>query len=92
MTDECIEWIHECREVFPKFLGRTTGRIIQHREIDPEALLLSGKRKFEIKINSLLKKIPKKELTDNKIPRIKNREDLDLAINKILSEVKKWNH
>jgi len=54
MTDECIEWIHECREVFPKFLGRTTGRIIQHREIDPEALLLSGKRKFEIKIDSLV--------------------------------------
>ncbi|RLI85499.1 MAG: hypothetical protein DRO76_05415 [Candidatus Altiarchaeales archaeon] len=54
MTDECIEWIHECREVFPKFLGRTTGRIIQYRGIDPEALLLSGKRKFEIKIDSLV--------------------------------------
>jgi len=39
---------------FPNSWEELWGRIIQHREIDPEALLLSGKRKFEIKINSLV--------------------------------------
>lgn len=58
---------------FPNILGRTMGRIIQHREIDPEALLLSGKRKFEIKINSLLKKFQKRNLLTIKFPGLRIR-------------------
>jgi DNA polymerase III epsilon subunit-like protein len=65
MENECVEWLKECRKVFPKLrlykitcsytkvpeniLGRAKGKVLVKRDVDPEALLLHGIAKAKIK-------------------------------------------
>lgn len=84
-------------------LGRVKGKVIIKNEINAEALLLEGKvkkkivrekpKEYEIEINEKLKNIKKvfrryNELRKlNGLPLIKRREDLDMAINKVIESL-----
>jgi len=65
MSDECTEWILECREAFPKLdrftitseykklgknvLGRVKGQVERYRDIKPKSIFLDGEVKFSTK-------------------------------------------